>query len=253
MNADVLELAELIRRANAILILTGAGISTASGIPDFRGPGGVWKTQTPVPFDEFLRSEERRRDYWNQKAQAAHVFQSAKPNAVHDACVSLEDAGKLELIVTQNVDGLHLDAGIADSGLVEIHGTARQAGCLACGERTPVQPHVDRFVSTNDPPLCHCGGLLKPATISFGQALDAMSLDRASQAADRCDLVIALGSTLSVYPAAEIPLGPSRRGVPYAIVNRGRTEHDSWHGVTLRIDGDVSVAFPIAVEAALGA
>ncbi|MDA2979884.1 MAG: Sir2 family NAD-dependent protein deacetylase [Actinomycetota bacterium] len=252
MDSQTAELAGLISAAESVLILTGAGISTASGIPDFRGPDGVWTTQTPVPFDEFLRSEDRRRDYWTQKAKATEAFQNAKPNVVHLACVSLELAGKLELIVTQNVDGLHLDAGTTPGNLVEIHGTGREAGCLTCGERTPVQPHVDRFLSTNEPPRCHCCGFLKPATISFGQALDAVALDRASLGADRCDLVIALGSTLGVYPAAEIPLGPSQRGVPYAIVNMGRTDHDSWNHVTLRIEGDVSEVFPAAVSAAIG-
>jgi NAD-dependent deacetylase len=252
MDSQTAELAELISAASEILILTGAGISTASGIPDFRGPDGVWKTQTPVPFDEFLRSEDRRRDYWTQKVQANDVFRNARPNAVHLACVSLEDVGKLELIVTQNIDGLHRDAGTTASSLVEIHGTGREAGCLSCGERTPVEPHIEQFVSTSHPPLCHCGGFLKPATISFGQTLDAMSVHRAAEAAGRCDLVIALGSTLSVYPAAEIPLGPSQRGVPYAIVNRGSTEHDTWVHLTLRIEGDVSEVFPTAVDVALG-
>ena len=252
MDSQTGKLARLISAANAILILTGVGISTASGIPDFRGPEGVWKTQTPVPFDEFLRSEGRRRDYWTQKVQATHVFQNARPNSVHLACASLELAGKLEVIVTQNIDGLHQDAGSSAARLIEIHGTGREVGCLSCGVHTPVEPHMEMFVSTNEPPRCHCGGFLKPATISFGQALDQRALDRASKGAGRCDLVLALGSTLSVYPAAEIPLGPSQRGVPYVIVNRGATDHDLWHGVTLRIEGDVSEIFPTAVNAALG-
>ncbi len=248
MDADVGALGRLIANAHAILILTGAGISTASGIPDFRGPNGVWTTDRPVYFDEFLASEEHRRVYWDQKVRAAAAFRGAKPNEVHTACFALERAGRIELIVTQNIDGLHSDAGTSPAKLVEIHGTGREAACLSCHARTPIEPHLDVYVQTGVVPICvGCGGLLKPATISFGQSLDPMSLHRAREAAQRCDLVIALGSTLSVYPAAEIPYEPTRRGVPYVIVNQGETEHDDWPTVTLRIDGDVTSVFPEAV------
>jgi NAD-dependent deacetylase len=248
----VIAFGALIWEAKNILVLTGAGISTASGIPDFRGPNGVWKTQRPVMYDQFVNDERRRRDYWEQKADVAHVFDQARPNPVHAACVDLENAGKLGMVVTQNVDGLHSDAGTSAEKLVEVHGTARQAGCLSCLERTPIGPHLEQFAATGEIPMCHCGGLLKPATISFGQALDAMSLYRANVAAEACDLVISLGSTLAVYPAAEIPYGPTSRGVPYVIVNQGRTEHDDWSSVTLRIEGDVTEVFPKAVAIALG-
>jgi NAD-dependent deacetylase len=153
--------------------------------------------------------------------------------------------------VTQNVDGLHAGAGTSKGKLVEVHGTAMEVSCLDCGERTPTQPHLDEFDATRVAPLCHCGGLLKPATISFGQNLDPMALYRAQSAAEETDLVIALGSTLSVYPAAEIPLVAARRGVPYAIVNRGETDHDASIHLTLRIDGNVSTVFPQAVTTAL--
>ncbi|KAA3635063.1 MAG: NAD-dependent deacetylase [Armatimonadetes bacterium] len=252
MDADVAHLARLIREADAVLILTGAGISTASGIPDFRGPNGIWNTERPVPFDQFLASEVHRRAYWDQKARAAAVFGDAKPNRVHVACVELERAGKVETIVTQNIDGLHADAGTSPNRLVEIHGTGREAACLSCEMRTPIEPHLEAYESTGTIPTCsECGGLVKPATISFGQSLDPMSLHRANQAAERCDLVVALGSTLGVYPAAEIPYAPTSRGVPYAIVNQGATEHDHWPTLTLRIEGDVTAVFPQAVDLAL--
>lgn len=248
---DVSDLAALIADARAIMVVTGAGISTASGIPDFRGPNGVWKTQRPVEFDGFVRDPRRRKEYWRQKLASADVFRDALPNDVHFACADLGNADRLEMVVTQNVDGLHGDAGTSADKLVEVHGTARVIGCLSCFERTPAGPHFERFAETGEPPICDCGGLLKPATISFGQALDPMSMHRASEAAQRCDFVISLGSTLGVYPVSEIPLVAAARGVPYAVVNMGATAHDSTGLVTLRIDGDVTEVFPAAVSLAL--
>jgi NAD-dependent deacetylase len=248
---DVSDLADLIADASAIMVVTGAGVSTASGIPDFRGPNGVWKTQRPVEFDGFLRDPRRRREYWQQKLASAELFRNAVPNDVHFACADLEHADRLDMVVTQNVDGLHSDAGTSAEKLVEVHGTARLVGCLSCFEMTPAGPHFDQFAETEEPPVCHCGGLLKSATISFGQALDPMSMHRASEAAGSCDLVISLGSTLSVFPVSEVPLVAADRGVPYAIVNMGATAHDNTGLVTLRIDGDVSEVFPLAVAQAL--
>jgi NAD-dependent deacetylase len=251
MDELVSQLAGLIAGADAILIVTGAGVSTDSGIPDFRGPKGVWKTEQPVMYQDFVQDPEARIEYWDQKSRAAAAFNDAHPGAAHRACVDLEAAGKLHTLVTQNVDGLHAGAGTSKGKLVEVHGTAMEVSCLDCGERTPTQPHLDEFAATRVAPLCHCGGLLKPATISFGQNLDPMTLYRAQLAAEETDLVLALGSTLSVYPAAEIPLIAARRGVPYAIINRGETDHDSSIHLTLRIDGNVSTVFPQAVATAL--
>jgi NAD-dependent deacetylase len=243
------DLSTLIADADAILIVTGAGVSTEAGIPDFRGPQGVWNTQRPVMYQDFLASEERRVTYWHQKVLAAETVEVATPGAVHKACVELEDAGKLEAIVTQNIDGLHSIAG--SKSVVEVHGTGREAVCLTCDERSPIVPHLKAFTDTDVPPRCHCGGLLKPATISFGQQLDPMTMVWAKQAAEACDLVIAMGTTLSVYPAAEIPLVAARRGVPYVIINQGATEHDALRYVTLRIEGPVGPTFSQAVTQAL--
>ncbi|MEN8238324.1 MAG: Sir2 family NAD-dependent protein deacetylase [Actinomycetota bacterium] len=245
------ELSTLIAAADAILIVTGAGVSTETGIPDFRGPQGVWNTQRPVMFQDFVASEEDRVKYWDQKVAAAVHIGAARPGAVHTACVDLENAGKLKAIVTQNIDGLHSMAGSSRGKVVEVHGTGREAGCLDCGTLSPISPHLEEFTRTRVPPRCSCGGLLKPATISFGQPLDSMTMYRAMQAADACDLVIAMGSTLSVYPAAEIPLVAARRGVPYVVVNQGTTEHDGSPLLTLRIDADVGTTFSTAVHAAL--
>ena len=252
MNADAARLANLIVDSSSILLVTGAGISTSSGIPDYRGPHGVWKTRRPVEFADFVRSESHRVEYWNQKAESAEMIAAATPGPVHRAAVDLERVGKLAAIVTQNVDGLHSQAGSSPSLVIEVHGTTREASCLDCGDRLPIEVPLERFAETGLPPRCSlCDGLLKPATISFGQTLDPVTVTRAVQAADRADLVVALGTTLSVYPAADIPLRAVRRGVPYVIVNQGRTEHDRIPNVTVRIDAEVGEVFSWAVGDAL--
>lgn len=245
------ELVALLAASQRILVFTGAGISTASGIPDYRGPQGVWKTRKPVFYDEFMTSAERRRDYWQQKMEDAEAWGDSEPNEVHRAVARLEQAGKVELVVTQNVDGLHAAAGTRREKLVEIHGTNREVECQTCRERSAHEPHFVTFRETGDPPLCHCGGYLKTATISFGQNLRADEMARAFDAADNCDLAIAIGSTLTVNPAASIPLYATERGTPYVIVNRGETAHDGLRAVTLRIDGDVGEIIPTAIDRAL--
>ncbi|HEY5706588.1 MAG TPA: Sir2 family NAD-dependent protein deacetylase [Terrimicrobiaceae bacterium] len=246
------ELPAFLVRARRLLVFTGAGISTSSGIPDFRGPQGVWKTRQPVYYDEFLASEEARIEYWDYKLEAWPTMRDAQPNDVHRAIVELYHTGKLLAVVTQNIDGLHQMAGLPEEQVVELHGTNRWIECLACKRRFDPQPLFDEFSFTLRPPRCsECAGLLKPATISFGQNLDPSTLHAAERAAEECDSVIALGSTLSVYPAAGFPLVAARRGVPYAIVNRGPTDHDGLAEVTVRLEGDVGVIFPKAVEQSL--
>jgi NAD-dependent deacetylase len=250
--SDTDTLVALIRDAERILVFTGAGVSTGSGIRDFRGPQGVWRTRQPVYFDDFLGSREARIEYWDQKLEAWPSFRDARPNAVHEAIVELERAGKLRLVLTQNIDGLHSRAGTAPEHLVEIHGTGGAVECMTCHRLSDPGPHMESFARTRKPPICACGGLLKPATISFGQGLRAEDVARAARAAGECDLVIALGSTLSVHPAASFPLAAAERGVPYAIVNRGETEHDRHPAVTVRLEGDVVEIFPPVVDKALG-
>ncbi|HYM23070.1 MAG TPA: Sir2 family NAD-dependent protein deacetylase [Vicinamibacterales bacterium] len=233
-------------------MLTGAGISTASGIPDFRGPGGVWTRRRPVYYDAFMSSEAERVEYWDFKLETWTIYKAARPNAVHHAIVALERADKIVAVITQNVDGLHRAAGTSPGRLVEVHGTDLLVECQRCHATTDPGPHFAAFAATRQPPVCACGGLLKPATISFGQQLSPDSLERANRAAGDADLVVALGSTLSVYPAAAIPLIAAERGVPYVIVNRGPTDHDGHPAVTLRLEGDVTGIVPEAVERALG-
>lgn len=242
------ELPALLAASNQLLVFTGAGISTGSGIADFRGPQGVWKRRRPVYLQEFLSSEAARVEYWDQKLEAWPSFRAASPNPVHVAVVDLEKAGKLLMVVTQNIDGLHARAGTSRERLVELHGTNLWVECLGCEKRTDPEPYMRRFEQTRKPPICSCGGFLKPATISFGQSLRPVDLERAFGAAREADLVVALGSTLSVYPAASVPLAAAERaGAPYIIINRGPTDHDGHPAVTLRLEGDVVELFPRAV------
>ncbi len=240
-----------VARAERVLAFTGAGISTASKIPDFRGPDGVWRTRTPVELPEFARSEQARVEYWRWKLESHPVFRDAKPNAAHRALVTLERCGKLDAVVTQNVDGLHRRAGTSSVRLVELHGTNAEAVCMTCLTREPIQRSMDDFASSGCPPCCvHCGGVMKPGVIMFGEALDPEQLRRAHAAAGRADLVIALGSSLVVTPAANVPLVAVRKRVPYVIVNRGATPHDSI--ATLKLEDDVNELLPAAVARACG-
>lgn len=243
--------AEYLRNSQKALIFTGAGISTDSGIPDFRGPQGVWTRRKPVYYQDFMSSELARIEHWDYKLEGWDGFRAAQPNAVHHAIVRLEQAGKVLVVVTQNIDGLHALAGTNPDRLVELHGTNLLVECQSCGRRDDPRPPFEFFRATRKPPLCACGGFLKPATISFGQSVEPQVLAKAEQGAMETDLVVALGSTLSVYPAASFPLLAAQRGVPYAIINRGATEHDEEPSVSLRIEGEVSEIFPAAVAAAL--
>lgn len=243
---DVDALARFLSGSTRLLAFTGAGMSTASGIPDFRGPQGIWRTRQPVYFQDFLASEERRVEYWDQKAEAWEAFRLARPNAAHEALVELERRGRLLAVVTQNIDGLHQAAGHAPGRVVEVHGTNREVECLACGARSDPSEAVALFRARRAAPRCACGGWLKFATISFGQPLRPEIFERAAALASECDAALALGSTLSVHPAAGIPWMAARRGVPYAIVNRGATEQDAL--ATLRLDGDVVALLPPALQ-----
>ena len=251
MTAELQELVGYIRKARRILIFTGAGVSTGSGIPDFRGPHGVWSRRKPVYYQDFMTSEAARIEHWEYKLEAWPAFRAARPNLAHHAIVKLENALRVIAVLTQNIDGLHKAAGSNGEHLIELHGTNLFVECQSCHWRGDPEPCFEKFRIKRKPPLCDCGGFLKPATISFGQSLDPLVLKRASDAAGRTDLVIALGSTLSVYPASSFPLMAAQRGVPYVIINRGATDHDHQPCVTLRLEGEVTELFPEAVEAAL--
>ncbi|GMV17449.1 MAG: NAD-dependent deacetylase [Polyangiaceae bacterium] len=246
MDSDVARLRELLARSSRVLVFTGAGISTGSGIPDFRGPTGVWQKRTPVYYQEFIADEDARREYWEYKLEGYHAFRDARPNAAHLALALLERRGKLECLVTQNIDGLHQAAGTSREKLIELHGTNAEVECIGCGRRESPERCMRDFERTREPPTCSdCGALMKPAVVMFGQALDMVLLGAAKRAAGRADLVLALGSSLVVTPAADVPLAGAERGTPYVIVNRGETAHDRL--ATLRIDDDVVSVLPAAL------
>ena len=241
------DLGPWLHRAQRILAFTGAGISTASGIPDFRGPSGVWKTKTPIYYQAFMASEAAQLEYWQFKYDGWSAFRDALPNSAHRSLAALEALGKLECVVTQNIDGLHQAAGNSSERLVELHGTQREVECTGCGAREPADPRMQEFGRTGAVPRCSdCSAVLKPAVVMFGQALDPGRIERAFRAAEAADLVIALGSSLVVTPAADVPLRAARRGIPYIIVNRGETAHDDV--ATVRIDSDVGDVLSRALQ-----
>ncbi|HEV7679751.1 MAG TPA: Sir2 family NAD-dependent protein deacetylase [Candidatus Dormibacteraeota bacterium] len=237
-------------QASRVLVFTGAGISTESGIPDFRGPDGVWKTRDPLRYtiDNFVADAQVRRESWQHRLESP--IDAAEPNAGHRAIVALEEGGTVSAVVTQNIDGLHQAAGSRD--VIELHGTTRQAGCLSCGRRMPISVVLDRVREGDGDPHCEiCGGLLKPATISFGQALVDSDVDRAMALAGACDVCLAVGSTLSVWPAAGVPLHAARSGARLVIVNDGDTDLDT--AASARIRGRAGVVLPALVEATANA
>lgn len=245
-DRTIAHVASLIGRARHVLAFTGAGVSTGSGIPDFRGPGGVWTRRLPVYYQDFVSSPDARLEYWDYVLEGHDAFRGAKPNAAHRALVDLERLGKLDTLVTQNIDGLHAEAGNSEDIIIEVHGTRRFVECQSCGTRVAPEPVIERFRRTRQPPRCRCRGWLKPATISFGQAMPEDKLRAAFDAAALADLVLAVGSTLTVQPAAQVPLAAAQGGAPYVIVNRGETAHDDLADV--RIDDDAVTVLPRIVE-----
>ena len=232
-----------------MVVLTGAGISTDSGIPDFRGPEGVW-TKNPgaerlANIDVYVGDPEARRRSWQNRLTSTLL--DAEPNAGHRALVELERSGRLDTLVTQNIDGLHQKAGTSPELIVEIHGTTRDVVCLRCGDRQPAEPVHERVRAGEEDPSCLvCGGILKAATISFGQSLVPEDLIRAEVAAAECDLLLAVGSTLGVFPAAGLVPVAVRHGAVIVIVNGGPTEMDSLADVALF--GSISECLPALVS-----
>jgi NAD-dependent deacetylase len=254
--AEVARARALLARARRVVVLTGAGISTDSGIPDFRGPQGVW-TKNPeaekmATLQAYVSDSELRRRSWQNRLTSP--MWDSEPNAGHAALVALERSGRLDTLVTQNIDGLHQKAGTDPGRMVEIHGTALEVMCLRCSDRQPAEPVHERVRGGEADPSCAamgrdgeaCGGILKSATISFGQSLVAEDLFRAEQAAAACDLLLAVGSTLAVFPAAGlVPVAVQHGGV-LVIVNGGPTDMDSLADVV--VQGSISEMLPQIVE-----
>jgi NAD-dependent deacetylase len=248
MNDDVQSLAALLRRAARALVFTGAGVSTESGIPDFRSPGGIWDRYPVVYYDEFLRDPEAQRRYWLRSRETYPVLAAAEPNPAHQAIARLDALGKLLLVVTQNIDGLHQRAGLPPEKVIELHGNNHEVLCLACDARTPRQAIQAELVAGVEVPHCaRCGGLLKNATVSFGQALPEAALHAAERAARACDLCLVVGSSLVVYPAALVPMLALEHGAPLIIVNDSPTPQD--HHAELLIRARAGSVLPHAVAA----
>jgi NAD-dependent protein deacetylase/lipoamidase len=235
---DQLEIAcRLVSGSRRIVALTGAGISTESGIPDFRGPNGVWtkdpKAERMSNIHYYMSDPDVRKLSWQSRLNSP-AWQ-AQPNDGHRALVALERAGRLQALVTQNIDGLHQRAGNSPEMVIEVHGTMRDVTCMACGWRGPMQPVLDRVRNGEDDPACdRCGGILKSATISFGQPLVPQVIERATRAAERCDLLLAVGSSLQVFPAAGLVPLAKEAGGRLVIVNAGPTPFDDLADVVLR-------------------
>ena len=249
--SEIKQLTEKIAKAEAITVFTGAGMSTESGLPDYRGDNGMWSRFKAVTIQEFLASEEKREGYWAYKLFFMEYLKKAQPNAGHHAIVDLERLGKLKGIITQNIDGLHAMAGSSKEKILQIHGTNRETVCLKCGEILPWKHVYERLKAGEKVPLCRkCQGLLKPNTISFGQALVPEVLEDAAQWARECDLLLAIGSTLIVEPAASLPMLAKRSGATLVIITLSETPLD---GVAdLQFWGKAGEVLPQAVAPLLG-
>jgi NAD-dependent deacetylase len=222
------EFAREIRKRGEIVFFTGAGVSTESGVPDFRSPGGIWTKYSPVYFDEFVSSEEARVRYWTMKRETHDLYRNVRPNIGHRSIAAFEQRSQLLGLITQNVDGLHGIAGVSPEKMVELHGTDRKVSCLGCGKNFDPDPIYARLVESIMPPPCDgCGGLLKPATISFGQPMPQAAMKRAQEWSEAADVFIVVGSSLVVQPAASFPVSAKQSGALLAIVNRETTPLDN--------------------------
>ena len=238
LDSAITRLLDMVHEAKTVVPFTGAGISTECGIPDFRSPGGLWTKNRPIPFDEFLASQEARNESWRRRFAMQEQFGGARPGRGHRALASLYRAGKVPGVVTQNIDNLHQASGIAPQHVVELHGNTTFALCLDCSERYELSWVRRRMDEANGcaPDCPACGGFIKTATVSFGQAMPDAAMQRAQELAHSCDMFLAIGSSLLVWPAAGFPLTAKRNGARLVIVNREPTEFDAIADLVVRRD-----------------
>lgn len=238
IDTAVAQLRELIAAAEVVLPFTGAGISTECGIPDFRSPGGLWTRLAPIRYDEFLASRETRAEAWRRRFAMERELGDAKPGRGHRALASLYRVGKVPAVVTQNIDNLHQGSGIAAEHVIELHGNSTYALCLDCGKRYELPWVKQQFTANGEqaPDCTACAGPIKSATISFGQAMPEAAMRRAEELTLACDLFLAVGSSLVVWPAAGFPLMAKRNGARLAIMSRGATEFDELADLVIRDD-----------------
>ena len=249
MSTSIAELAKLIGAAQRAVCFTGAGISTESGIPDFRSPGGIWSRMPPIEFQDFISSEEMRREAWRRKLATDQPMRAALPNRGHRAIAELVRRGACACVITQNIDGLHQRSGVPDDKLVELHGNSTYAACLDCGLRHELGPILAAFEADETLPHCtSCGGIVKTATISFGQKMPVRAVERAERETLACDLFVVLGSSLVVYPAANLPRMAKMHGAKLAIVNREPTEQDSTADLVINADIGPTIGEAVGVQ-----
>jgi NAD-dependent deacetylase len=228
MDASVTRLRQMIEVAQRAVVFTGAGISTESGIPDFRGPQGIWTKQTPIYYEEFVASEKARRETWRRRFESDPLLRAARPNRGHVAVAELVREGKVAAVITQNIDGLHQASGVPAERVIELHGNTTYATCLDCAARFEIDALRAAFERDARAPRCdRCGGLVKTATISFGQAMPAEAMRRAEKETLAADLFLAIGSSLVVYPAAGFPELAKQNGATLVIINRDSTGLDA--------------------------
>ena len=243
----VSRLTDLLCSAERIVCFTGAGISTESGIPDFRSPGGMWSRVPPIEFQDFMASEEMRREAWRRKLVTDRTMRAAGPNRGHRAVAKLVGSGACACVITQNVDGLHQRSGVPEDKVVELHGNSTSAACLDCKLRHELDPILSAFEQDETLPVCRsCGGIVKTATISFGQRMPSHAVQRAEREALASDLFVVLGSSLVVFPAADLPRIAKRNGARLVIVNREETDQDDI--ADLVIHGEIGPVLGTAVD-----
>lgn len=236
-QAKVEEFGRMLNRAERVVVFTGAGVSTESGIPDFRSPGGVWTKYQPIMYQEFVSSEEARRESWRRKFDDVHGFEGAEPNRGHRAIEKLVRDGKVSAVITQNTDGLHQTSGIPEDQVIELHGNNTYATCLACAKRYELAPIRVAFLADGTLPVCEdCGGHVKGATISFGQPMPDGPMRRAQEETLACDMFLATGSSLVVYPAAGFPQVASQNDAGLVILNREPTPLDDMADLVLNME-----------------
>jgi len=232
---DITELRRLLDTCHRVVVFTGAGISTESGIPDFRGPNGTWSKVKPILFQDFVRSPELRRESWRRRFEGDAVMRAAEPNRGHRAVARLVREGKVTTVITQNIDGLHQASGIANEKVIELHGNSTYAHCLNCGKRYEISHLQAAFDHEGEVPDCtRCGGLIKTATVSFGQSMPEGPMRLARDATLAADLFLVLGSSLVVYPAAGFPELAARRGASLVIINNDPTGLDELAELVIR-------------------
>jgi NAD-dependent deacetylase len=225
---------ELINESSEMVVFTGAGISTESGIPDFRSPGGLWTKFKPIDFRSFMSSEEVRAESWRRKFNIDNTISKAKPNKGHEAIAHLVKKGKVNAVITQNVDNLHQDSGVPMDKVIELHGNTTYAICLSCKKRYEILEIKKEFLKTEIPPICDkCGGIIKTATISFGQPMPEVEMKKAQIVTLNCDLFVAIGSSLQVYPAAGFPILAKKNGSKLIILNRDETDLDGYSDLVI--------------------